>query len=264
MRNQAAEETPALFQAERQREIAKLTVELGRVEVADLADRFNVTSETIRRDLSELQENRLVRRVHGGAVLFEAGGFEPLLSVRDERQANEKRRIAHRAVQELPDTGTIIIDSGSTLTRFAEVVPRQQDLRIVTNSIHAVLALADGDWGTIIVLGGKLRSNTLAMVDAETVSQVEQLVVDTLFISCDGMSLDKGLTTPYRGEAALKHAMIRAAGRVILLADHSKFGVDHFARFGTWADVDLLITNNEADPATLAEIESRGTEIALA
>lgn len=264
MTNQAADDTPALFQSERQHEIARLTVELGRVEVADLADRFNVTSETIRRDLSELQENRLVRRVHGGAVLFETTTFEPLLSVRDERYDSEKRRIAHRAVQELPDSGTIIIDSGSTLTRFAEVIPRHQNLRIVTNSVHTVLALADGNWIEIVVLGGKLRSNTLAMVDTHTTAQVEQLVVDTLFVSCDGLSLDHGLTTPYRGEAALKQAMIRAARRVVVLADHSKFGVDHFARFAHWSDVDLLITNTEVDSATLDAIESRGPEIALA
>lgn len=264
MTKQAADEPPALFQTERQREIAKLTVELGRVEVTDLADRFNVTSETIRRDLSELQENRLVRRVHGGAVVFEATTFEPLLSVRDERYDSEKRRIAQRAVQELPGDGTIIIDSGSTLTRFAEVVPRHQKLRIVTNSIHTVLALADGAWVEIVVLGGKLRQNTLAMVDTHTTTQVEQLVVDTLFISCDGMSPAEGLTTPYREEAALKQAMIRSARRVVVLADHSKFGLDHFARFADWSDVDLLITNTEADPGTLDAIKSQGPEVALA
>lgn len=263
MTNQAADEPPALFQTERQREIAKLTVELGRVEVADLAERFSVTSETIRRDLSELQENRLVRRVHGGAVLFEATTFEPLLSVRDERHDGEKRRIARRAVHELPDDGTIIIDSGSTLTRFAEVIPRHHKLRIVTNSVRTILALADGDWVEIVVLGGKLRQNTLAMVDTQTASQVEQLVVDTLFISCDGMSPAAGLTTPYREEAALKQAMIRAARRVVVLADHSKLGLDHFARFADWSEVDLLITNTEADQASLDAIASRGPEVAL-
>jgi len=264
MASRTADGASPLFQTERQREIARLTVELGRVEVAELSARFDVTSETIRRDLSDLQEQRLVRRVHGGAVVFEASGFEPLLSVRDEQNTTEKRRIAHRAIQELPDAGTVIIDSGSTLTRFAEVIPRQQNVRIVTNSVQTVLALADPAWAEIVVLGGSLRTNTLAMVDNQTVAQVEQLLVDTLFISCDGLSLDQGLTTPYREEAALKLAMIRAARRVVVLADYTKFGHDHFARFADWSDVDLLITNTEADASTLAAIESRGPEIALA
>ena len=126
-----------------------------------------------------------------------------------------------------------------------------------------MLALADGEWSEIVVLGGRLWTNTLAMVDNQTVDQVEQLVVDTLFISCDGLSADRGLTTPYREEAALKRAMIRSARRVVVLADHTKFDQDHYARFADWSDIDLLITNTEADAAMLGAIESRGPEIAL-
>ena len=264
MTSPTADEASPLFQTERQQQIARMTVELGRVEVAELAARFGVTSETIRRDLSELQEQRLVRRVHGGAVVFDTTGFEPLLAVRDEQNTAEKRRIARRAIQELPAEGTIIIDSGSTLTRFAEAIPRQQSLRIVTNSVHTVLALADGDFTEIVVLGGGLRRNTLAMVDHDTVAQVGRLVVDTLFISCDGLSPERGLTTPYREEAALKQAMVRSAGRVVVLADHTKFGRNHFARFADWSDVDLLITDSDAEPRMLAAVESQGPEIALA
>lgn len=240
-----------------------MAAEFGRVEVAELATRFGVTSETIRRDLSELQEQRLVRRVHGGAINPDTSGFEPLLSVRDEQNIAEKRRIAHRAIEELPGTGTIIIDSGSTLTRFAEVIPKKQNLRIVTNSVQTMLALSDGQWAEIVVLGGSLRMNTLAMVDNETVAQVKRFVVDTVFISCDGFSVDQGLTTPYREEAALKRAMVRAARRVVVLADHTKTGQDHFARFADWSDIDLLITNTEADATILAAIRSQGPEIAL-
>lgn len=264
MSNRATDDGSPLFQTERQGEIARLTVELGRVEVAELATRFGVTSETIRRDLSELQERRLVRRVHGGAVVFDVSGFEPLLSVRAELNTTEKRRLARRAVEEIPSSGTIIIDSGSTLTRFAEVIPRQRDLRIITNSIYTALTLADREWTEILVLGGRLRTNTLAMVDNQTVKQIEQLVADTLFISCDGLSVDRGLTTPYDGEAALKRAMIRSARRVVVLADHTKFDQDRYARFADWGDVDLLITNTEANAATLEAIESRGPGIALA
>ncbi|MGI9616738.1 MAG: hypothetical protein ACR2QO_27735 [Acidimicrobiales bacterium] len=107
-------------------------------------------------------------------------------------------------------------------------------------------------------------STPLRWSTTHTVAQLEQLFVDILFVSCDGLSLDQGLTTPYREEAALKQAMIRAARRVVVLADHTKFGEDHFARFADWTDVDLLITNTEADPGALAAIESRGPAIALA
>ena len=122
-----------MFQTERHREIVTLARRYGRVDVAKLADTFRVTTETIRRDLSDLQGQRLLRRVHGGAILWETSGFEPQLSVRSDQQVAEKRRIARLAVQELPDSGTIIIDSGSTLTPFAESIPKDRELQVVTN-----------------------------------------------------------------------------------------------------------------------------------
>ena len=256
--------TTTLFQTERQREIVGLTLQSGRVEVAELADRFGVTTETIRRDLSDLQRQRVVRRVHGGAIPWETGGFEPLLSVRTDQHDAEKRRLAQLAVQELPDSGAIIIDSGSTLTRFAEVLPRHCELRVVTNSLLTAQVLTEHETADVIVIGGKLRKNTLAMVDADAIAAIEPLLVDTLFISSDGLSPTNGLTTPYREEAALKQAMIRAARRVVALVDHSKVGQDQFVRFADWSDVDVLVTNTEVDPRIIATIESLGTTVLLA
>jgi DeoR family fructose operon transcriptional repressor len=256
--------TPGLFQTERHHEIAALTGLDGHVEVADLAERFGVTTETIRRDLSDLQKQRVVRRVHGGAVPWKTADFEPLLSVRVDLHDAEKRRIARRALDELPDAGSVIIDSGSTLTRFAEAIPADCSLRIVTNSLQTAQRLADHEATDVIVVGGKVRKNTLAMVDASAVAAVEQLTVDTLFISCDGLSPAIGLTTPYREEAALKQTMIRAAKRVVALVDHSKVGHDRFVRFAQWSDIDVLVTNTEVEPGVIDEIEALGTIVLLA
>lgn len=96
------------------------------------------------------------------------------------------------------------------------------------------------------MIGGKLRKNTLAMVDSNAVAAIEPLSVHTLFISSDGFSATKGLITPCAEEAALKQAMIAAAQRVVALVDHSKLGHDHFIRFAEWSDVDVLVTNSEA------------------
>ncbi|MEM8902081.1 MAG: DeoR/GlpR family DNA-binding transcription regulator [Actinomycetota bacterium] len=265
MTDRAIEATPpALFQGERQRAIVSLTLQDGRVEVAELAERFGVTTETIRRDLSDLQNRRVVRRVHGGAVPWETTAFEPLVSVRAELHAAEKRRLARRAIEELPDAGSIIIDSGSTTGRFAEAIPDDCGLRVVTNSLMIAQVLATHTDVDVIVLGGKVRKNTLAMVDATAVAAVEPLSVDTLFISCDGMSPAVGLSTPYREEAALKQAMIRVARRVVALVDHSKIDQDHFVRFAEWNDIDVLVTNTEAEPAVVEAIEATGTTVLLA
>lgn len=252
---------PGLFQTERQRQIVSLTLDHGRVEVSELAARFQVTTETIRRDLSELQVQRHLRRVHGGAVAWETSEFEPLLAVRSDRQDSEKRRMAKLAVNELPDAGAIIIDSGSTLARFAEAVPGSTQVRVVTNSLPIAQTLAEHDGVEVIVIGGKVRKNTMAMVDESAVSALGPFTVDTLFISTDGLSASMGLTTPYRQEAALKQAMIRSARRVVALVDHSKFGQDHFVQFAQWSDIDVLITTTEADPSIIAEIEALGTTV---
>lgn len=257
-------DAPSKFPSERQREIAALTLQTGRVEVADLSERFGVTTETVRRDLSDLQKQRVVRRVHGGAIPWEQDGFEPLVSVRNDLHDAEKRRLAFRAIEELPDTGSIIIDSGSTLLRLAAAIPPTCELRIVTNSIEIAQLLADHKSGDVIVIGGKVRKNTLAMVDAEAVATVTPMRVDTLFISSDGFSVDGGLSTPYREEAALKSAMIRSAKRVVALVDHTKLGHDHFIRFADWSDVDVLVTNTDVDPRIVSEIEATGTTVRLA
>lgn len=256
-------DSPPMFQSERQREIVALTLKSGRVEVADLSERFGVTTETVRRDLSELQEQRVVRRVHGGAVPWEQPGFEPLLSVRNDQHDGEKRRLAQRAVAELPATGTIIIDSGSTLLRLAAAIPPTCELRVVTNSLAIAQVLAEHKSGDVIVIGGKVRKNTMAMVDADAVAAVEPMRVDTLFISSDAFSPQTGLTTPYREEAALKSAMIRSAERVVALVDHTKVGRDHFIRFAQWPDIDVLITNTEVHPDVVAAIEAAGTTVFL-
>ncbi|MEM7095356.1 MAG: DeoR/GlpR family DNA-binding transcription regulator [Actinomycetota bacterium] len=250
-----------LFQTERQREIVASTIAEGRVEVAELATRFGVTTETIRRDLSELQEQRLLRRVHGGAIAWETSEFEPLLTVRTDQHDEEKRRIAKRAVAELPDSGTIIIDSGSTLGRFAEAVPSDTSLRVVTNSLPIALTLAEHDSLEVITVGGRVRKNTMAMVDAETVRAFDALSVDTLFISTDGLTAEMGLTTPYRQEATLKQAMLRSARRVVALVDQSKFGKNQFVRFAEWSDIDVLVTTAEADGETLERVEALGTTV---
>jgi len=251
----------SLFQTERQREIIALTLQHGRVEVSDLAVRFQVTTETIRRDLSELQEQRLLRRVHGGAIAWETSEFEPLLVVRNDQHDDEKRRMAKLAIEELPSAGTLIIDSGSTLGRFAEAISGQDQLRVATNSLPIAQTLAEHDAIDVIVIGGKVRKNTMAMVDADAIAALSNLFVDTLFISTDGLSPQTGLTTPYREEAGLKEAMIRSARRVVALVDHSKFGKDQFVRFAEWSDIDVLITTTEADSHAISQIESLGTTV---
>lgn len=254
----------AMYPQQRQEEILRLLRDHERVDVADLATEFDVTTETIRRDLSDLQRRRLARRVHGGAIPWDTGRVEPLLADRDVQQIEEKRRIAAMAVQELPPEGVVLLDSGSTIARVAERLPIDSRLTVVTNTLVAAQALKDHEDVRIVVLGGEMERNTLTMADAQTVAAIHELTVDTLILGTDGISARGGLTTPYRHHAEVKRAMIRSARRVIAVADHTKVGTDHFIRFADCADIDTLITDSGADPDAVAGLEAAGTTVMLA
>lgn len=249
------------LQHDRQREIYLLALGNGSVEVADLARRFGVTTETIRRDLSELQSKGQLRRVHGGAVPVERVHHEPLVTARDRQFAAEKLRIAEAAVAEIPPHGTAIIDSGSTLRRLADVFPAGRDVHVITNSLQSALTLANRGVEPLTVLGGGVTPNTLAMADSHTVELVRELTVDTLFISCDGLSFRRGLTTPYRNESMVKRAMIESARRVIALLDHSKFGNGQLFTFAEFEEIDVLITDDGADADAVQSLRNHDIDV---
>jgi DeoR family fructose operon transcriptional repressor len=252
------------FQSERQDAIAQLVFDAGRVEVADLARRFAVTTETIRRDLSELDRQRALRRVHGGAVAYQQVHHEPMLTVRHAHNADEKRKIARRAVEELPGEGTIMIDSGSTLAFFAEILPADRELTVFTNSIPVIQSLSLHESIEINVIGGLLRRNTMAMVDETSVDMLRDLTVDALFISTDRVSPQRGFTTPYRREVAIKRAMIGAARRVVMLFDHTKVGNDELFRFATVDEIDTIITDDALPATTIRALRKLGPQVICA
>ncbi len=257
-----SETTPtARLQHDRQREIYLLALRNGSVEVADLARKFGVTTETIRRDLSELQSVGQLRRVHGGAVPVERVNHEPLVKEREIQFADEKRRIATAATAEIPEVGTAIIDSGSTLQQLAEAFPLDRSVHVITNSLRSGLTLAHRGVAPLTVLGGGVNTNTFAMVDSYTVEMVRELSVDVLFISCDGLSFRRGLTTPYRDESMVKRAMIEAAARVVALVDHSKLGNGQLFTFAEFDEVDVLITDAGADADAIESLRGYGIDV---
>src|SRR4051812_26416828 len=153
------------LQHARQHQIYMLALRQGSVDVGDLARRYRVTTETIRRDLSDMQERQLLRRVHGGAIPLERINHEPRVEARDVVNADEKLRIARLAAEELPERGCVIVGSGSTGQRLADVFPVERDVHVVTNPLPTALTLSRRGLRQLTVLGGSVRTNTFAMVD---------------------------------------------------------------------------------------------------
>ncbi len=253
-----------MYAPERQQEILRLARDSGRVDVVSLAEEFQVTAETIRRDLKALDRAGLVRRVHGGAIPAGRLDFEPDLAERETTAADEKDRIARTALAEIPADGTMIVDAGSTAARLAGSLPPDLTLTVVTHSLPIAARLADHPGIQLHLVGGRVRHRTRAAVDAWALRAYAEIRADVLFLAANGFSAEHGLTTPDLAEAAVKRAAMAAARRVVLLADSSKHGKEHFARFGGLDDVDLLITDTGLGPQDAAVIETGGTEVVRA
>jgi DeoR family fructose operon transcriptional repressor len=238
-----------------------LALRQGSVDVADLARRFGVTTETIRRDLSDMQDRQLLRRVHGGAFPVERMNHQPMVDARDMVNAEEKLRIAAMAVAEVPDRGSVIIDSGSTGHRLADVFPVERDVHVVTNSLITALTLSRRGLRDLTVLGGSVRTKRLAMVDQTARAELQHMAIDVLFVSCDGLSFQHGLTTPYREEHMIKRAMIERADRVVALVDQSKFGNAQMFSFAKFDEIDVLVTDTRVEPEAADFLASHGISV---
>ena len=253
-----------MYAPERHRAIVDRVATGGRASVNDLAELLDVTPETIRRDLTELEKQGLVRRVHGGAIPVRRLGFQPTVDSRNSVRIEEKGRIAAAALEEVPLEGAIIIDSGTTTGRLVAMLPPDRQLTVVTNSVQHAIALANRENVTLLLLGGRVRGRTLACVDSWAIQSLKGITADVAFVGADGISVDRGLTTPDRTEAEIKSAMLAAARRTVVMADHTKFGDEHFSRFGAVEDIDVIITDRSLDQQVAAEIEAAGPMVVLA
>jgi DeoR family fructose operon transcriptional repressor len=253
-----------VYAAERQQRILETARGEGRVEVTRLAEALAVTTETVRRDLTTLERQGLLRRVHGGAIPLDRLGFEPGVATRDAVMMAEKERIAKAALEELPLDGAILLDAGTTTARLADALPADRDLTVVTNSLPIAMKLSVRPNLTLHFLGGRVRGRTLAAVDVWAMRALEETFVDVAFLGTNGFSVERGLTTPDPTEAAVKKAMISAARRSVGLADHTKFGNDAMMRFGSLEDLDTLITDTGLDAELIGVIESTGVRVVRA
>jgi DeoR family transcriptional regulator, fructose operon transcriptional repressor len=253
-----------VYPEERQARIVAVARADGRVEVTRLAAELDVTPETVRRDLTALERQGLLRRVHGGAIPIERLGFEPAVGTRAEVLTAEKDRIARVALTLLPEEGSILLDAGTTTARLAEALPRDRELTIVTNALDIAVTLAHRPNLTVLALGGRVRSRTLAAVDAWALDALRDTFVDVAFLGTNGISAERGLTTPDPTEAAVKRAMIGAARRSVVLGDRTKVGADHLIRFGDLDQIDTFVTDSGLDLELAGELEATGLRVVRA
>ncbi|MEN8907522.1 MAG: DeoR/GlpR family DNA-binding transcription regulator [Clostridiales bacterium] len=250
-----------LYEEERKAKIVEYIKKHSSESVQQLAKKFGVSESTIRRDLTELEEAKYIKRTHGGAVKLEVVNYEPSYNEKEVKFAKEKECIAKKAVEFINNGDTILLDSGTTTQFLAKELKQFSHLTIVTNSLMIANELAGLNDIEIIVVGGILRKNTLALAGSIAEEVFKVLRVDKAFIATNGIDLKEGLTTPSVIEAYTKKKMLEISKQVFLLTDHTKVGKVAFVKFGNIEEINYLIIDNKVDKDTVKNIREKEIDV---
>ncbi|MCL8025501.1 DeoR/GlpR family DNA-binding transcription regulator [Nocardioides bruguierae] len=245
----------------RQREILARARAEGRVDVAVLATELDVAPETIRRDLRHLADRGVVQRVHGGAYPVESAGYETDVVQRATSQVIEKRRIAAAAAERLQGAETVYVDEGVTPQFVAEALVPDSPITVVTSSLLTAHALAKQAEVTVLLLGGRVRSRTMATVDHWATQMLDGLVIDLAFLGANGVSREHGLTTPDPAVAAVKSLVVQRSRRRVFIGTSKKFGVSSFCRFARITDFEALVTDTGLSSSETQRYAALGPQV---
>lgn len=248
---------------ERQSLILDLLMQQDSLLVTDLSEQLNVSSVTIRKDLTELEKKKKLYRNHGKAILLDPYSENKNVSEKERLYMEEKQLIAAAAAQLVTPRDSILIASGTTVHALARNIHTTDKLTVITASLEVARILANDHNIDIIELGGILRHSSLSVVGKYAESALSDFSCSKLFIGVDGIDLDFGITTTDMMEASLNRVMIQTAQKTIVLADSSKFGRRGFSKIVDTKDVDYIITDSHISPSTAHAIEEMGIELTI-
>jgi DeoR/GlpR family transcriptional regulator of sugar metabolism len=258
----------SMFGSERRRQITELVEAQERASVAELASRFQVSLVTIRKDLVRLEAERVLMRVHGGAILAAGdagrrgqGDSEPAFQLRERLQQAEKAAIGAAAARLIEDGDSIAVDASTTALLVARHLHGRRELTVVTNGIRIATELAGLPGVTVLMPGGRLRWEALSLVGTWGESMLGRINIQKALVGAVGLTLEEGLTDVTEEEAEVKRAMIEGARQVVALLDHTKWGRLALSTFCPIDRVHLVITDSSAPTAMVAAVRARGVEV---
>ena len=226
----------------RQTDILRKARQVGRVEVDDLALQFDVTPQTIRKDLNEICDAGLLQRVHGGAV-YPSGAINYAYDARRSLAAEEKRRIGERAAALIPDNSSVILNIGTTTEQVAFALRDREGLMVITNNINVANILRESASTEVIIAGGLVRRSDGGIVGEASIDTIQQFKVDFGIIGISGIDEDGTLLDFDYREVRAAQAIIKNARRVFLATDHTKFGRNAMVRLGHIEQLDAVFTD---------------------
>lgn len=232
----------------------------SKVTVADIASALDVTTETVRRDLKDLEKEGLLRRVHGGAISTTPIRDEPI-SERVQKLAVEKGQIAQLAVKLISDGTSVFLNIGSTVESLARQLGGFKDLKLYTNSLNVAQIANEFKGVTVFVTPGQLRSVESDLVGYDTVSYIQNYYFDTVFMGVAGVDIDRGFMDFEEDESRIRQALIKCARNKVMLADSSKFGKSANICSANFSDVDRLVTDKKPQKDFKKRFEENDMEV---
>ncbi len=247
--------------AERHQYILNKLREQGYVNVINLSHELKVSAVTIRKDLKHLEKRKLLFRTHGSATPNNPYINERPVNEKEKLRVSQKQRIARYASGLIEPGDSIIIASGTTIIELARQIKAVDKLTVITASLNVSLILSCDPLIDIIQLGGMVRKSSSSIVGHYAEHQLNNFSCSKLFLGVDGIDPDYGITTTSAMEATLNQQMIKAAQRIIVLTDSTKFGRRGFSRICSLAEVDMIITDNEIAVPFAKSMEEAGIEV---
>ena len=250
-----------MFAKERHDQILEILRKDKKLLVHELSERLSVSAVTIRNDLRELEEQGLLVRTHGGAIPSSNTGYEEDSSKKETKNILQKEAIAKEAVRYVQNGDTIAIDTGTTALAFAHQLVDKKNLTVVTSDLKIALFLEENTDATVLLLGGMVRRGYHCNVGPLAEQALNQLYVDKCFMATNGVTVERGLTTPNVEQASVKRMIIKHSNQVIVICDGEKVGRNALVSFSPVSDIHILITDASADRQSLNAISEMNIEV---
>jgi DeoR family transcriptional regulator of aga operon len=244
----------------------------GQLTVAEAAQALGVSQATIRRDMDQLARQQLVTRTRGGVVAGHVS-YDLPLRYKTALRAPQKQRIGRAAAALVAPGAAVALNGGTTTSEVARALATRPDLQdgtgapavtVVTNAMNIANELAVRQHIKIVVTGGVARTQSYELIGPFATLMLEQLALDWAILGVDALDPVAGATAHHEGEASINHLMATRAAQVMIVADASKLGQRAFARVCAVAEIDVIVTDQDAEPAALAAFAERGIRVVTA
>jgi DeoR family transcriptional regulator, carbon catabolite repression regulator len=249
---------------DRQSKILEILKKEKSISTHELMKRLFVSESTLRRDLTFLSKQGIIYRTHGSAIFAESSSLESSIHVRVQSQVKEKGQIALKCLDYIHKNESYFVDSSSTVGYVLPFLDNYQNITVVTNGLNNASILTQKTNVKVYLAGGIVYKNTNSILGIDTVNYIKRFNCNAFIFSCGGISIDSGISEANLEQALVKREMLDNSKVHILLADHTKFGVNNLCQYCDFKDIDIIITNKMPSPEFLQIFEQHHVQLIIA